>query len=791
MKSTIISFIIASVSYYIAGRFGLILAIPPGFASAVWPASGIALACAILMRTPAAIIGVGVGSFVINFGVGTQNFSHITALASLVALFISLGAVCQTYVGYLLWQKLIPKNIPDSPQYISRFLFIVAPLGCLVAATVGVLALLGGGIVPLSNIDFTWLTWWVGDVIGVILFTPLCITFFSLPKSSSISRKIQIITPTLLVFFGVLVLFFLSTQYNYRTINDEIDIDGNNLATKIKEQLAISEGKLLAFSAYYRVKKDVSRSEFDGLAELLLDNSGVLQAIGWSPVVPHSKRHTLETDIQNEGFDNFTITEFIDSKIVPASTRLVYYPVINIYPFQPNRAAFGLNLGANAERLLALVMASKTGRAVSTAPIVLAQNKNNEKSIIVYFPIYEIENEKSSTHVYDRSEVEKESIRGFIGGVYSVENILGNILNEAYIKNYSVSITDITDVNNPKLFISTPMLPKAKFKEVRTLFSFAQRHYELISYANTNYKILTKDWTSWAILTLGFLLAGMLQAFLLMLTGTTQRIQAEVQTKTKEFLEAKQSAEEASKAKSNFLANMSHEFRTPLNAILGFTNLCLKTELNEKQTMFLNKVKLASDTLMSLITHTLDYAKIESHNIHLEQIEIPFDYIIKKIDAIFVYQAQEKGVRFFIDVPDFSDVYVMGDPLRVEQVLLNLCSNALKFTESGNVALTIDFKQCEEKGYTTVEFIVKDTGIGISKEKQHLIFDAFQQADDDISRKYGGSGLGLAITKQLISLMNGTLTFKSELGVGSEFIVQIPLKILSPLPNFLVKELDS
>ena len=283
----------------------------------------------------------------------------------------------------------------------------------------------------------------------------------------------------------------------------------------------------------------------------------------------------------------------------------------------------------------------------------------------------------------------------------------------------------------------------------------------------------------------------MLQAFLLMLTGTTQRIQAEVQTKTKEFLEAKQSAEEASKAKSNFLANMSHEFRTPLNAILGFTNLCLKTELNEKQTMFLNKVKLASDTLMSLITHTLDYAKIESHNIHLEQIEIPFDYIIKKIDAIFVYQAQEKGVRFFIDVPDFSDVYVMGDPLRVEQVLLNLCSNALKFTESGEVALTIDFKQCEEKGYTTVEFIVKDTGIGISKEKQHLIFDAFQQADDDISRKYGGSGLGLAITKQLISLMNGTLTFKSELGVGSEFIVQIPLKILSPLPNFLVKELDS
>lgn len=789
----------ACTGYYLAGRFGLLLVIPPDFTSTVWPAAGIALACVLLIKTSIALVGIGLGSFLINLGVSTLGFTAWGMQPVFTALCIALGTVGQTGISYILWRKFLPSNIPDSPKSISNFLLLVAPIGCLMAASTGTTILFLSGIIPLSNVGFTWLTWWVGDVIGVILFTPLAIVFFSSPslQTSKEVRKAQVAIPTMIVFLCVLSLFMMSTQYRNTLVNDEIKNYTNNLSTKIQEELVVAESKLIAFSAYYRMKHDVPRHEFNTLADILLERNSVLSAIGWTPVVPHSQRKALEKSTQKEGFDNFTITESSSTGLISAANRSVYYPVMNIFPLGVNRAVLGFDLGSSADRLIALATATKNDQVVSTAPIVLVQDESNKKSIILYVPIYQQESYffenpqgKDNNIIKDQygNHEPIKKIRGFISGVYSVESILGNVLTSAHNKNYSIRLTDITNVDIPRLFITTEMLPKGKYNDVRTMFSFGSRQYELISYANANYVTSSKDWTSWTILILGFLFAGMLQALLLILTGITQRIQEEVDIKTRNYLEAKSTAEEASKAKSYFLANMSHEFRTPLNAILGFTNLCLKTNLTEKQTVLLQKVNIASDTLMSLIIHTLDYAKIESNNIELEKVDIPFNYLLKKIDVIFFDQAKSKGVNFIIDSPDFSNVFTLGDPLRIEQILLNLCSNALKFTHDGEVLLTLDIHKTEDP-YIIIEFVVSDTGVGIEKGKQHIVFDAFQQVDNSTTRKHGGSGLGLAITKQLIELMDGEITFNSTLGVGSKFKVSIPLLLASPLSSSIPSKL--
>lgn len=345
------------------------------------------------MKTPAALVDVGLGSLLINLGVSTQNFTVWGVQPVVTALCIALGAVSQTGVGYVLWRKFLPSVMPDSPKSILNFLLLVAPISCLVAASSGATTLLLGRMVPLSNIGFTWLTWWVGDVIGVVLFAPLAIAVFSsfALQTSREVHKAQIIIPTMIVFFGVLSLFIMSTRYRNTIVNDEIKSYTNNLATKIQEQLIIAESKLIAFSAYYRMNHDVPCHEFDTLAEILLEWNSVLKAIGWTPVVPHPQRQKLEESTQQEGFENFTITESNGTDLVPAANRSVYYPVMNIFPLGVNRAALGFDLGSNADRLIALATAAKSGRAVSTAPIVLVQSGEDKKSIILYLPIYQKE----------------------------------------------------------------------------------------------------------------------------------------------------------------------------------------------------------------------------------------------------------------------------------------------------------------------------------------------------------------------------------------------------------------
>ncbi len=315
--------------------------------------------------------------------------------------------------------------------------------------------------------------------------------------------------------------------------------------------------------------------------------------------------------------------------------------------------------------------------------------------------------------------------------------------------------------------------PSDIFQDQQASHIFAQMHQELSKQQGSrNYEVCVLDTQrhnrDMLVFEASFCNSqGKVSGIVGILLDLTERKQMEA-----ELRQAKDTADAMSHAKGEFLANMSHEIRTPMNAILGMTHLAMNTDLDPAQQKYLTRINESAKNLLGIINDILDFSKIEAGKLDVEQIDFILDDVFDNVTNIVSFKAHEKGLEFLLDIDPGVPVGLVGDPLRLGQVLVNLCSNAIKFTEHGEIVVTVTPEEQSDHD-VTLKFTVKDTGIGINQERVDELFTAFTQADTSTTRQFGGTGLGLSISKQLVTLMGGEISVKSAIGIGSSFTFTI------------------
>jgi signal transduction histidine kinase/integral membrane sensor domain MASE1 len=697
------------------------------------------------------IPAVFIASFLFN--VFTQDSNDIGALLAEQGLglgLIAFGASLQAFVGSALLRYWIGHPLKQSSNIkILYFILIVGILVNLISSSIGAFSLtLFNPAYSEKNILNNMLYWWLGDSLGVLLATPFLLSLISiddLDKQQKRSRLL-VLSSSSVLFLSVLVLtrFFIdfSDDNAKRSTAREIKSIENGLYRELNNSMA----QLQSLASYIQNSKTLSRDNFNTFVEELVDTQLTIAAMSWNPVIAQQDKAEHQLQLRNiYGRD-----VVIRGEMLVEDDPIVYVRLIS--PEEKNRKAIGFNVFSNKDRKQSLIDAELSFQSRATPIIQLVQSEKNSPAYLMFFPVFK----------------ENKELKGYATGVFLAEDMLKNALDSTGVKRFDYEIYEAGSKEAFSSNIEGNILFNNDDSESLS-FYLAGQVWNLFLVVNKEFMLQQQSQSYLLLYTLEFVIVAFITLLMLMMNSRQIQLNRIVAEKTESLKYAVQEANDANSAKSRFLANMSHEIRTPMNAVIGFSTLARHTDDIDAIHDYLEKIEVSSDLLLNIVNDILDISKVEADKLSLSYEDFDMNESCKRINSLFHSQAEEKGLSWIIinNIP--SSLYFKGDQVRFEQVLINLCSNALKFTQQGGISLSIDVDVLNsDENQVTVR--VKDTGIGISKKNQLKLFSAFTQADDSTSRQFGGTGLGLALSKELSLLMQGDITIESDDGAGAEFI---------------------
>ncbi len=532
-------FIFIALSYFTAGKLGLLLAIPPGFSSAIFPSSGIALA-ALLLCGQRQWPGVFLGSLVLNLTTMDSLFSPMSH-AGLTACCIASGSTLQALAGGALIRRFVgfPNDLTEQFS-ILKFYILGGPVSCLISASIGLTTLYLSGVVTPQSIPFNWTNWWIGDMIGVFITVPVIFCFFAHPRELW-RRRVSSVLPLLCFSFSaVVLLFFTVSTWEIYQQRDEFKDITNTISTSMRNKMQLYSSLLESNERFVSSSSQLSRAQFSIFNAPLIAHYPGIQAMSWLPLIKAADRLKLESQAQQEGFPGFQLRQRdTHNQMVPVTRRDDYVPILFVEPYLSNEAVFGFDLSSNAQRLAALSQARDTGAEVATERIELIQGGEHKAGILLIKAVYD-SGAELQTVAQRRSH-----LRGYVSAVLRMNTIFSELDTELAQKNISLQVIDETtetlkldpDAHQDMLF------QLADWNSTLATVGIGQkvsvpvggRSWRLEFLPLPNYLVAHRSMQAWAILAGGLFFTGFLGFILLFITGQSEKVQREVKDRTKEL----------------------------------------------------------------------------------------------------------------------------------------------------------------------------------------------------------------------------------------------------------------
>ena len=794
---------VLAAAYFVTGRLGLLAAIPPGYATVVWPPSGIALA-ALLLYGPNLWPGVLLGSFAVNVATSFDPSGGSAALRSvLIPLMIAGGAALQALLGSLLVRRHVGSPLELlREQEVMKFFLLGGPLSCVINATAGVGTLLLWDSIRPEQVPFSWWTWWVGDSIGVGVAAPLILIFLAHPREVWRRRRTSVGIPLAWVFLLTVGLFAWVNATEQSGIRAEFEERSKKAAISVQAKLDAAAHRVHSLADLYTAVPDADRATFSTFARRTLELNPGLHSLSWNPRVAGPDREAFERRVRESGIPGFRIVEKTPGGgTAPAPPRDEYIVVLHAEPPGSDGMPAGFDVASDPRGRDALRRAAETGRPSATGRVTLARAKGDEEGILLFIPVY------SSGQAPTGMEERRRDLRGFAVGAIRVKEILREALDPHGDPSVRVEVRDDA-VPEPDGVLWTSASPasaaaKSSVREPRGLVESGRievggRAWSIVCRASTPYLVHAHTWRPWITLAGGMLFMGLLAAFLLVVTGKAviiERFGAEraaelsaanlslqreidVRRQAEEQLVRKESElRQAQKmeAVGRLAGGIAHDFNNLLTAILGYGNLMdsklgAGSPLREELAEILKAGARATDLTRQLLAFSRRQILVP-RVLDLNVVVAEMGNILRRLIGEHIE---------LITRPQSDLGRVRADRSQVEQVIMNLAINARDAMPKGG-RLILETRDAElDRHYAEIHpevqpgpyvmLAVTDTGQGMDVETLAKIFEPFFTTKE----RGKGTGLGLSTVYGIVKQSGGHIGVYSEPGQGSVFKVYLP-----------------